>query len=71
MPVFVSNKPMAWVAGTKELRTPWRRWFAWYPVTDMNITYWLCCVEWRHVVADGVATTHPFYIPPRIEYRAV
>jgi hypothetical protein len=71
MPVFVRNRPMARVGAAVELHTPWRRWWAWYPVTDMNITYWLCWVEWRSVVADGMATTHPFRVPPRIEYRAV
>lgn len=71
MPVFVSKRPIARIGATAELHTPWRRWFAWHPVTDVNVTYWLCWVEWRHVVEDGVAADHPFRVPPRIEYRAI
>lgn len=69
--IHISKKPMARVGATRELYSPWRRWFAWYPVTDRNVTYWLCWVEWRHAVADGIATTHPFRVAPRTEYRPV
>jgi len=70
MPVFISKKPMGRVGATKEFCSPWRRWFAWYPVTDMNITYWLCWVEWRHVVPDGMSLpAFPFRVPPHVQYR--
>ena len=70
MPVFISTRPIARVGAAVELYSPWRRWFAWYPVRDRNVTFWLCWVEWRHVIPDGlVASRLPYRIPPRVAYR--
>lgn len=65
---FISKESMGRVGAEREFCSPWRRWFAWYPVTDMNVTYWLCWVEWRRVVPDGTSILS-FRIPPRTEYR--
>ena len=32
--------------------TPWRRWFAWYPVRDRSAFYWLDLIEWRRVCGE-------------------
>jgi hypothetical protein len=57
---------MGRVGAAVELCTPWKRWFAWYPVTDLNVTYWLCWIE----LPDGMVPTRlPFRIARRIEYR--
>lgn len=54
----------------EEVTTPWRRWFAWYPINDDGVIYWLTYVEWRLVFAkgwlrsDGVLCTSRHY-----EYR--
>lgn len=73
MPVFVGKKPMAQIGAVSELATPWRRWFAWYPVSDLNLTFWVCWVEWRRVVPDGLSPDLPTggRIAARVEYRRI
>jgi hypothetical protein len=70
VPVFISKQPMARLGAVSELTTPWRRWFAWYPVQDFGVTYWLCWIEWRRVVPDMLASdAPPFPIAQRVKYR--
>lgn len=62
------------VTRTQESDTwqPWRRWFAWYPVTDGDTVYWLCYVLRR--VTYEMAVTGLFECPrsePVYEYKAL
>ena len=53
MPVFRSKGTFGRMAFDNAMHTPWKRWFAWYPVSDMGVTYWLIWLEWRHVRSSG------------------
>lgn len=56
--ILISKQPMARVTFGNALYTPWKRWFAWYPVTDMAVTYWLVWVEWRHCRSSAFIAGH-------------
>jgi hypothetical protein len=70
MPVFISTRPMMRLGFDPALYTPWKRWFAWYPVSEMNCTYWLVWVEWRHVRSSG-RLSDSLVGSNYIEYRTV
>ncbi len=53
----------------EEAGTPWRRWFAWYPINDDGIIYWLTRVEWRLVVGNGSMADGTPHTYRRYEYR--
>jgi hypothetical protein len=68
MPSFISKTPMARLGLSKQTHTAWQRRFAWYPVTDMNITYWLMWLDWRKVTSSGSIAGRPVR-GDYIEYR--
>jgi hypothetical protein len=52
-----------------EIASEWHRWFAWYPVSDVGVTYWLMWVEWRRVASFGMLGGRQFKTA-YLEYRS-
>jgi len=42
-----------------ETATPWKTWFAWYPVNDMGMVYWLTWIKWRRRTSYGSLAGRP------------
>lgn len=64
----VPGIPSARIYSCEPEPTPWKRWFAWYPVSEVGWVFWLQFVEWREYpptpgFADG-------WFPGWREYRS-
>ena len=46
---FPNNMARGAIGIAESHESPWMKWFAWYPASDVGVTYWLETVERRFV----------------------